>query len=122
MCSVSLQIHRRYETNNHLWTITEYCVGGSLTTLLEADKRLPEASVHDFGRDIARALQALHSQSLLHCDLRPDNILLDENGCIKVAGFGMSCSLHDTDDRTSTSNVNIRPALHAGKVSASKAG
>lgn len=34
----------RYETQNHLWVILEYCVGGDLLTLLRSDGRLPEAS------------------------------------------------------------------------------
>lgn len=48
----------RYETTNHLWLILEYCVGGDLMSLLRQDVRLPESSVHDFGRDLVVALQA----------------------------------------------------------------
>lgn len=47
----------RYETTNHLWLILEYCVGGDLMSLLRQDVRLPESSVHDFGRDLVVALQ-----------------------------------------------------------------
>jgi serine/threonine protein kinase len=48
---------RRYETTNHLWLILEYCVGGDLMSLLRQDVRLPEASIHDFARDMVVALQ-----------------------------------------------------------------
>lgn len=48
---------RRYETTNHLWLILEYCVGGDLMSLLKRDIRLPENCIHDFGRDLAIALQ-----------------------------------------------------------------
>lgn len=48
---------RRYETTNHLWLILEYCVGGDLMSLLRQDVRLPESSIHDFGRDMVVALQ-----------------------------------------------------------------
>ena len=48
---------RRYETSKHLWLILEYCVGGDLMSLLCQDIRLPEASIHDFARDVALALQ-----------------------------------------------------------------
>lgn len=47
----------RYETTNHLWLILEYCVGGDLMSLLRQDVRLPESSIHDFGRDMVVALQ-----------------------------------------------------------------
>ena len=80
----------RYETTKHLWLVLEYCVGGDLVSLLRADIRLPEASIHDFGRDMANALQFLHSRGTIYCDLKPSNILLDENGRIKLSGFGLS--------------------------------
>lgn len=68
-------------------------MGGNLSSLLQADGRLPEASVHHFGRALATALQFLHSKSILHCDLQPANILLDENGQVKLAGFGFARTL-----------------------------
>lgn len=84
-----------YETSNHLWLILEYCVGGDLVSLLKQDLRLPESSIHDFGRDIVVALQYLHSNSIIYCDLKPSNVLLDENGVIKLGGFGLSRRLSD---------------------------
>lgn len=62
---------RRYETTNHLWLILEYCVGGDLLSLLRQDVRLPESSVHDFARDLVVAMQYLHSNSIIYCDLKP---------------------------------------------------
>lgn len=85
----------RYETTNHLWLILEYCVGGDLLSLLRTDVRLPEASVHDFARDLVVALQYLHANSIVYCDLKPSNILLDENGRLKLGGFGLSRRLSD---------------------------
>ena len=79
-----------YETSNHLWLILEYCVGGDLLTLLRQDKKLPETSIHDFGRDLLSALHALHSRGIVHCDLKPSNVLLDENGRVKLGGFGLA--------------------------------
>ena len=85
----------RYETSNHLWLILEYCVGGDLMSLLRQDMRLPESSIHDFGRDLVISIQYLHSNAIIYCDLKPSNILLDENGRIKLGGFGLSRRLSD---------------------------
>lgn len=85
----------RYETSNHLWLILEYCVGGDLMSLLRQDMRLPESSIHDFGRDLVISIQYLHSNAIIYCDLKPSNILLDENGRIKLGGFGLSRRLAD---------------------------
>ena len=84
-----------YETTNHLWLILEYCVGGDLLSLLRQDVRLPESSVHDFARDLVVSMQYLHSNSIIYCDLKPSNILLDENGRLKLGGFGLSRRLSD---------------------------
>ena len=73
-----------------MWLILEYCVGGDLMALLKQDLALPEASIHDFARDAAVALQYVHAHGVVHCDLKPSNLLLDENGRIKLGGFGLS--------------------------------
>ncbi|KAK9845677.1 hypothetical protein WJX84_012207 [Apatococcus fuscideae] len=90
-----LKFHAWYETSNHLWLILEYCVGGDLLSLLRQDVRLPETSIHDIGRDLLVSLQYLHASSVIFCDLKPSNILLDENGRIKLGGFGFSLKLAD---------------------------
>jgi serine/threonine protein kinase len=51
------------------------------------DTRLPEESIHDFARDLVKALQFLHSNGVVYCDLKPSNILLDENGRLKVCAW-----------------------------------
>lgn len=68
-------------------------MGGDLKSLLTQDLRLPETSVHDFGRDLLSALQHLHSNSIIHCDLKPSNIMMDENGWIKLGGFSVARKL-----------------------------
>lgn len=87
----------RFESNNHIWLILEYCVGGDLRSLLRQDTRLPEASIHDFGRDLVIGLQYLHSASIIHCDLKPSNVLLDENGRVKLASFGLARHLAEVN-------------------------
>ncbi len=64
-------------------------------SLLRQDMRLPESSIHDFGRDLVISIQYLHSNAIIYCDLKPSNILLDENGRIKLGGFGLSRRLSD---------------------------
>ena len=80
----------RYETRRHLWTITEYCVGGTLQTVIKEDGHLPEIAVRTFATELAVALQLLHSNGILHCDVSPANIQLNEDGHVKLAGFGKS--------------------------------
>ena len=85
-----LKFHAWYETSNHLWLILEYCCGGDLAALLAADGRLPEPAAADVGAGLAAGLAALHAAGGLHRDVRPGNVLLDEAGVARLAGFGLS--------------------------------
>ncbi|KAM3755411.1 hypothetical protein ACB098_02G037300 [Castanea mollissima] len=90
-----LQFYSWYETSAHLWLVLEYCVGGDLMTLLRQDSQLPEDSIHDIARDLLKALQYLHSKGIIYCDLKPSNILLDENGRTKLCDFGLARKLSE---------------------------
>ncbi|KAJ1414266.1 Serine/threonine-protein kinase, active site [Sesbania bispinosa] len=90
-----LKFYSWYETSAHLWLVLEYCVGGDLLSILRQDSQLPEDSVHDLAYDLVKALQFLHSIGIIYCDLKPSNILLDENGCAKLCDFGLARKLKD---------------------------
>ncbi|KAJ4959771.1 hypothetical protein NE237_019681 [Protea cynaroides] len=73
--------------------ITEYLAGGSLRKYLHQHEpnSLPLGLVLKFSLDIARGLHYLHSQGILHRDLKSENLLLGEDMRVKVADFGISC-------------------------------
>ncbi|KAK8950309.1 Mitogen-activated protein kinase kinase kinase 2 [Platanthera guangdongensis] len=95
-----LKFYSWYESSAHLWLILEYCVGRDLMSLLKEDGRLPEESVHDLAHDIVKALQFLHSKGIIYCDLKPSNILLDENGHIKLCDFGLATRLSEIEKKS----------------------
>ncbi|KAG6619989.1 ULK/ULK protein Kinase [Phytophthora cinnamomi] len=78
-----------YESSNHIWLILEYCMGGDLLNLITQDKQLPESAVKSFGIELVAGLQYLHANSILYCDLKPANVLIDEFGSLKIS------DLHD---------------------------
>ncbi|PRQ39056.1 putative protein kinase ULK-ULK4 family [Rosa chinensis] len=98
-----LKFYWWYETSAHLWLVLEYCVGGNLMTLLDQDRQLPEESIHDLGWDLVRALLFLHSKGIIYCDLKPSNILLDENGRTKLCDFGLARKLSEISQTSSSS-------------------
>lgn len=83
-------------------------MGGDLRSLLRTDRQLPEATILRFARDLAAALQYLHSRGTLHCDLAPANLLLDENGRVKLGGFSLSRRVGDAAANAPLSASQVR--------------
>ncbi|KAJ8601305.1 hypothetical protein CTAYLR_007228 [Chrysophaeum taylorii] len=86
----TLKFYDWYETRNNLWLILEYCSGGDLKSLLRVDRQLPIPAVKLLAGDLLAGLQYLHFSGVLYCDLKPSNVLIDEHGILKLAGFGLA--------------------------------
>ena len=79
-----------YETRNHIWTVSEFCCGGTVADLQKLDGRLPEQTILAFASDIVPALLYVHHKGILVCDLKPSNFLIDEFGTLKLSNFKYS--------------------------------
>ncbi|RLN00041.1 serine/threonine-protein kinase HT1-like [Panicum miliaceum] len=73
--------------------ITEFLSGGSLRAFLRKLERktLPMEKVISIALDIARGLEYIHLQGIVHRDVKPENILFDGEFCAKVVDFGVAC-------------------------------
>ena len=65
-------------------------IGGDFSYILQEYACLEEKFVKFYAAEIILALEKLHSKYIIHIDLKPDNILLDANGHIKLTDFGLS--------------------------------
>ncbi|TMW63508.1 hypothetical protein Poli38472_002449 [Pythium oligandrum] len=92
-----LKFFNWYESQNHIWIIFEYCIGGDLLNLITQDRQLPEPTVKAFGWELMAGLQYLHSNGILFCDLKPANVLIDEAGSLKLADFGLARRIPTND-------------------------
>lgn len=72
------------------YIVTEYVRGPSLRQLLDGHGPLPEDEVLRIGLQVASALKYAHGQGILHCDVKPENILINESGVAKLADFGVA--------------------------------
>lgn len=72
------------------YLVMEYVQGHSVRELLDSMGRLPEAEAIRYGQQIAAALHFAHQQGVVHCDVKPENILINEQGVAKVADFGVA--------------------------------
>ena len=76
--------------DNLFFIVMEYVAGETLETIIGESGGLTPERATDYSAQIARALAHAHEQGVIHRDLRPPNILVAENGTLKVADFGTS--------------------------------
>ena len=86
-----------FQDPENLYLVLDYMCGGDLMTALIKLKIFNEAITRFFIGEIAIALNSIHKMHFLHRDLKPDNVLIDKDGHIKLADFGLSMSYRKTD-------------------------
>ncbi|TGZ76284.1 Pkinase-domain-containing protein [Ascodesmis nigricans] len=77
-------------TNNHWYMLCEYVNGGQMLDYIISHGRLKEKQARKFARQIASALDYCHRNSIVHRDLKIENILISKTGDIKIIDFGLS--------------------------------
>ena len=75
----------------------DLCAGGELFYLLHQKGRLPEQVAKFYFAEILLGLEYIHSKGIIYRDLKPENVLLDIDGHIKLADFGLSKVLSSYD-------------------------
>ena len=75
-------------TANYLYTTTEYIKGQTLEQWMNDNPKPDIATVRAIVEQIAKGLQAFHRQEMVHQDLRPKNIMIDDSGTVKIIDFG----------------------------------
>ena len=105
-----VEIYTVIETENSLYLVFEYVDGQTLETRLDIDGRLPFSQVKALFKDVCEALQYAHSQDIVHCDLKPGNIMILENNQAKVMDFGVAKKV---DNQTGARTVAGTPAYMA---------
>ncbi|KAK3070589.1 ATP binding [Teratosphaeriaceae sp. CCFEE 6253] len=74
----------------HLNIFLEYVAGGSVASMLVNYGSLPEGLIANFVRQILNGLTYLHSEEIIHRDIKGANILVDNKGTVKISDFGIS--------------------------------
>jgi serine/threonine protein kinase len=78
-----------FETEREFCVVTEYAQG-ELFDILQDDQRLPEKTVQQIAKQLVKALHYLHSNRIIHRDMKPQNVLIGSNGKIKLCDFGFA--------------------------------
>src|SRR5918995_1115288 len=84
------------------YIVMEYIPGGDLKGLINSRGRLSGAELARLGEEVCAGLAHAHKRGVIHRDIKPHNILLDENGHAKVTDFGIARALDEATQATST--------------------
>lgn len=91
------------------WLVMEYVAGGSL------DRRKPMPPEHAalIGAQVADALAALHAAGIVHCDIKPGNVVLTQSGNAKLADFGAAYRVGGRETITPNGAISYTPGYAA---------
>jgi serine/threonine protein kinase len=75
--------------------LLEYVVGGELFTHLRRAGRFTNDMTRFYASEIVLAIEYLHSKNIIYRDLKPENLLIDHQGHIKITDFGFAKKVED---------------------------
>nr|AML79557.1 putative LOV domain-containing protein [Leucodon brachypus] len=112
-------LYATFQTQTHICLITDFCPGGELFLLLERQPRkvFTEDAVRFFAAEVVIALEYLHCVGVVYRDLKPENVLLREDGHIQLTDFDLSFltsakpMLVEQDDIPLNQRKNVNPPL-----------
>uniref|UniRef100_A0A4W6FJX6 non-specific serine/threonine protein kinase n=1 Tax=Lates calcarifer TaxID=8187 RepID=A0A4W6FJX6_LATCA len=90
-----VQLCCAFQDDRHLYMVMEFMPGGDLVTLT-MNYDIPEKWARFYTAEVVLALDAIHSMGFIHRDIKPDNMLLDQHGHLKLADFGTCMKMDST--------------------------
>ncbi|XP_017326505.1 rho-associated protein kinase 1 isoform X3 [Ictalurus punctatus] len=82
-----VQLFYAFQDDRYLYMVMEYMPGGDLVNLM-SNYDVPEKWARFYTAEVVLALDGIHSMGFIHRDVKPDNMLLDKSGHLKLADFG----------------------------------
>lgn len=85
-----VKLHYSFQNTTRLFMILDFCPGGDLGGVLHEENTFNEDRCKIYIAEVILALEELHRRDIIYRDLKPDNILLDQDGHIMLTDFGLS--------------------------------
>ncbi|KAL0718901.1 hypothetical protein Bca4012_068224 [Brassica carinata] len=105
-----VKLYCSFQDEEYLYLIMEYLPGGDMMTLLMRKDTLTEDEARFYVGETVLAIESIHRHNYIHRDIKPDNLLLDRSGHMKLSDFGLckplDCSILEEKDFTYAQNVS----------------
>lgn len=85
-----VHFYHHFSEYDTLFLVMEFCGGGSLRESLQKGVSFDTEQVVSWAMDLCRTLQTVHEKGIVHHDLKPDNILFNDDGILKIGDFGIA--------------------------------
>eukprot|EP00823_Brevimastigomonas_motovehiculus_P005177 TRINITY_DN364_c1_g6_i1.p1 TRINITY_DN364_c1_g6~~TRINITY_DN364_c1_g6_i1.p1 ORF type:complete len:778 (-),score=258.93 TRINITY_DN364_c1_g6_i1:217-2550(-) len=85
-----IKLHQTYKDKDRLFFLLEPCLGGELFTVLRARTLFDENTARFYAAHVVLAFEYMHSFDIIYRDLKPENLLLDAEGYLKITDFGFA--------------------------------
>jgi len=85
-----VKLRYAFQTNQKLYLVTDYCPGGELFYHIQKVGKFNEEAAKFYAAQLVLAIEHLHKNNIVYRDLKPENVLIDKEGYIKITDFGLS--------------------------------
>ena len=104
-----VELKASFQEDDFLYLVMEFIPGGDFMTLLMDKDKLTEEEAKFYTAELILAVESIHKLDCIHRDIKPDNILIDKNGHIKLSDFGLAKVSDQLYEKTSTKDPNYNP-------------
>lgn len=84
-----VKLYCSFQDDDHLYLVMEYLPGGDMMTLLMRKDTLTEDEAKFYVAETVLAIESIHMHNYIHRDIKPDNLLLDRYGHLRLSDFGL---------------------------------